>query len=353
MNDNFKKWFGDSKVVDDEGNPLVVYHGTTHDYNIFDREKGNSDNDFGVGFYASSSLHDVHKNYLADGVDLTNKITNYSERLEENKGLDEKEAKRIAEEKFKGEAESIMPVYLSLQNPLILSDSWNDGTVLDFSEQYDEEDDSYEESEDLNEFYEAFQRAAWNHYDDFYGGWEDLWRKFTENNPEALEGEVKASNLVAALKNSYFIDDFDSNDDGGSKSFNFIQDIFKEMGYDGVIYMDASHHFKNMDIHPDTQHYVAFESNQIKSAIGNSGEYDPNNPDIVMKRGGQTPAQSHKIALVMGEFRDGSLKTSYGETVTDRKQAIAIALSEAGVEKREFGGSVKGYYTGELSFLNW
>ena len=28
FNDNFWKWFGDSKVVDDAGNPLVVYHGS-------------------------------------------------------------------------------------------------------------------------------------------------------------------------------------------------------------------------------------------------------------------------------------------------------------------------------------
>ena len=26
----FKQWFGDSKVVDDRGEPLVVYHGSVH-----------------------------------------------------------------------------------------------------------------------------------------------------------------------------------------------------------------------------------------------------------------------------------------------------------------------------------
>jgi hypothetical protein len=31
----FKSWFGDSKVVDSEGNPLVVYHGTDHVMNEF------------------------------------------------------------------------------------------------------------------------------------------------------------------------------------------------------------------------------------------------------------------------------------------------------------------------------
>ncbi len=34
----FKKWFGDSKVVDDEGEPLVVYHGTDEKFDTFDTE---------------------------------------------------------------------------------------------------------------------------------------------------------------------------------------------------------------------------------------------------------------------------------------------------------------------------
>lgn len=32
----FKRWFGDSKVVDAEGRPLVVYHGTKADFDAFD-----------------------------------------------------------------------------------------------------------------------------------------------------------------------------------------------------------------------------------------------------------------------------------------------------------------------------
>ncbi len=35
----FKAWFGDSKVVDADGKPLVVYHGTGRDVSAFDRSK--------------------------------------------------------------------------------------------------------------------------------------------------------------------------------------------------------------------------------------------------------------------------------------------------------------------------
>lgn len=37
-----------------------------------------------------------------------------------------------------------------------------------------------------------------------------------------------------------------------------------------------------------------------------------------------------KIAKVMHEFKAGKLKSSSGQGVTNRKQAIAIAMSEAG-----------------------
>ncbi len=48
-----------------------------------------------------------------------------------------------------------------------------------------------------------------------------------------------------------------------------------------------------------------------------------------MKKKKQTPSQK-KIAEVMHEFKEGELHSGNTDTiVTDRKQAIAIALSEA------------------------
>ena len=48
-----------------------------------------------------------------------------------------------------------------------------------------------------------------------------------------------------------------------------------------------------------------------------------------------------KVAIVMGEFKSGALRSSSGDKVRSRKQAIAIALSEAGqsrpVAKRKKG----------------
>jgi hypothetical protein len=37
-NENFNKWFGKSKVVDENGKPLIVYHGTDQDFSEFEGE---------------------------------------------------------------------------------------------------------------------------------------------------------------------------------------------------------------------------------------------------------------------------------------------------------------------------
>ena len=48
---NFYKWFGDSKVVDEQGRPLVVYHGTNAEFSVFDKSKQKGSSYYGKGFY--------------------------------------------------------------------------------------------------------------------------------------------------------------------------------------------------------------------------------------------------------------------------------------------------------------
>jgi len=40
-----------------------------------------------------------------------------------------------------------------------------------------------------------------------------------------------------------------------------------------------------------------------------------------------------KISKVMREYKAGKLKSSSGDKVTNQKQAVAIAMSEAGMSK--------------------
>lgn len=50
---NFWRWFGDSKVVDEQGRPIVMYHGTYSTFDTFDKTAGHVTDSgfFGSGFY--------------------------------------------------------------------------------------------------------------------------------------------------------------------------------------------------------------------------------------------------------------------------------------------------------------
>lgn len=62
----FKQWFGESKVVDAEGKPLVMYHGTRDDVQQFDTDHPNRKDEgwLGKGVYVTSDtqLADVYAN---------------------------------------------------------------------------------------------------------------------------------------------------------------------------------------------------------------------------------------------------------------------------------------------------
>ena len=59
---NFYKWFGDSKVVDSQGRPLVVYHQTSETFNKFERGRdkaGKYDYETPSGFFFKSSDRNI------------------------------------------------------------------------------------------------------------------------------------------------------------------------------------------------------------------------------------------------------------------------------------------------------
>jgi len=79
----FKKWFGKSKVVSADGNPMRVYHGTPAQFSAFKTD----------GFTAHFGTKQAANDRVMDG-----------ESAENNEGV------------------SIMPVYLAIKNPLDFSD---------------------------------------------------------------------------------------------------------------------------------------------------------------------------------------------------------------------------------------
>jgi len=57
----FKRWFGNSKVVDKNGKPLVVYHGTPFDFSTFDTENG-------AHFGTKDQVDEIHDRHDFSGV---------------------------------------------------------------------------------------------------------------------------------------------------------------------------------------------------------------------------------------------------------------------------------------------
>ncbi len=59
LNDNFWNWFGDSKMVDEKGNPMVLYHGSSANFRVFNNRMKGSATDSGMrgrGWYLSANI---------------------------------------------------------------------------------------------------------------------------------------------------------------------------------------------------------------------------------------------------------------------------------------------------------
>jgi hypothetical protein len=101
----FRAWFGDSKVVDGQGKPLVVYHGTAGDFDVFD---------------ASRSGENYRSTGGQVGFFFTSNPGTASVYAEKPAGAFLDPSEPGAAEFGDGTA-NIMPVYLSLQNPIIVN----------------------------------------------------------------------------------------------------------------------------------------------------------------------------------------------------------------------------------------
>ena len=140
----FKKWFGNSKVVDKSGNPLVVYHGTNQPINSFDKKRQGistqSQSSKKAYFFTDSS--EVAGEYAAKaGRTIRSGISDYEKKV---KKLQQLVAKLEARAKITGNWEpyekalekyenydigtsreddetgqNILPVFLKIENPLI------------------------------------------------------------------------------------------------------------------------------------------------------------------------------------------------------------------------------------------
>lgn len=279
----FKKWFGKSHVTDDKGTPLVVYHGTPADFHAFDQERGNPESDFGAGIYFTNNRNDVGNNYAGMGPDLTSKIELAAERIaqETDRDYDDPDVKAEARARFVQHEGATMPVYLKMENPFKLGGK--DESFLDYSDGYNHETEDYDgqETGKLVDFVVALRNEAESHGADP----DPLINKIME---EAAGNEgISASRLEKLVRED---EDFNyaEGDEGQLVSHELYRRAIEAAGFDGIIDRTANQKFgserqkgKSMaGMDKGTVHYIAFRPEQVKSAIGNSGKFNPKDPRI-------------------------------------------------------------------------
>ena len=232
-----------SKVVDAEGKPLVVYHGTGADFSVFDGKKSGSHTrevDARKGFFLSSSPEIASE---------------YAEEAGANGGA------------------NIMPAYVSLQNPLVIDEGGRD-------------------------------------YD-----------------PERFRDYI---------------------------------DQAKEQGHDGVLLRNTGDGMFKNGRTGDT--VIAFRPEQIKSATGNNGNFDPASPDITnfaanpARRPGSAQDKAVMQAIADGKTTRDVLRLVANGSKDPFLRQVARLLLKAGITpniqfghigKTEKGDPIHGQYRGE------
>lgn len=231
---NFKAWFGDwendpknaSKVVDSNGEPMVVYHGT--EYGGF--------TEFGSSGYGAASRE--------KGFWFSNKI-------------------RALEYSGKNQEIEIVPVLKS----------WSDAAY--FAKKLDVE----------------FKKAPEDEYDDgIYFIDDDIASTLNQARnilQKAIEDKQPAGiyPVFLSLKTPKTINA------KGKLATNINTLVMSNVPkkYDGMMIVDVDDAGRFGDYGYITDNYVAKTSTQIKSAIGNTGEFNPTNPDIRFSRKAKNP----------------------------------------------------------------
>lgn len=129
----FKRWFGKSKVVDADGKPLAVYHGTIGDIENFDQEKSASatgSNSAKLGFFFTDSprVAGSYAEHAAVNAPIHTLLRD-AEEAEKRGDWDTYDAKIAEMERLDSSfgdpqnrlrGQNIVPVYVSIRNPLVI-----------------------------------------------------------------------------------------------------------------------------------------------------------------------------------------------------------------------------------------
>jgi len=282
---NFKKFFGKSYVVDEDGKPLQVYHGTTNSFDTFSNDNAQVEANYGKAFYFTDSQLDVNHNYASnEGGDLGVRIEREADRIvdmveDENPELSADEAydealKRARESISEGKP-NVMPVYLSIQNPVIVDKKGSQWFEIHYTDEEGEFlDEPYGKGiEILDALRNRIEQDAWNGAEsaDLIMGylWDDL----------AVNDSFSAYDLERSLRNEENFQ-YLENEEGNLINRQILRDAYEDAGFDGIIVRNVEDRFPNMLIEGDSSHYIVFKPEQIKS-VNNRGTWSNQESNVL------------------------------------------------------------------------
>jgi SAM-dependent methyltransferase len=254
-----------------------VYHGTTHDWTVFDQSRANIENDFGRALYFTTSRADAERNYRGMGPDLTNKVERLTEHYE-SLGEPKSKARKRALRESKGKVEKVLECYLRMRKPFVIGT--RNETRLNLVT-----DDDGVESGDLLPFLEALQRLCVRHAVDYPAVFNCI--------NEAADfdlSDFRASVLIRSLKQCDALA-YAEGDDGVFIMNELIRQTIEQSGYDGIIDHEVATKWPKMGIPAGTSHLLVFQPNQVKLAdvvtlddrkriIPLSKRFDDRSPDL-------------------------------------------------------------------------
>ena len=313
----FKKWFGKSVMVNPDGSPMVMYHGTARDISTFKPKQAGAifltpDPAFAEHFTTMSEAYMSEEAYL----NLTN---------QEKNNLILRAINKMTEEgKLSEESKGLEKKYFKLGQSPTNSDGINwitekDKTIVETMgkippwlwDYADKQLDSYIDSKGNR--MPVYVRAE---------------------NPFDFENPNHVSAVAYTIeKNSNGVI-YSKWDRAKIKSGNWeeiekprVQRAIKELGFDSFFIKEGG-----------TKNLAVFRSNQIKSATGNIGTYDITNPDIRFSiRAQVSPAISARVdtvspARVEKGFVERILSSVFPESAAKFRIAYINALE--GIERQ-------------------
>jgi len=265
----FKKWFGNSKVVDENGAPLVVYHGTRQDFSTFKRKSLARD----IGFHFGNAAQANEKTW-----------GNRNFRLSQEGG-------------------SIMPVYLKIENPIYLhadTGTWGwrslGRALLEAEYLTTAEWDKIRATgvksnvQGNTALRKTLQRKGYDGI--IYQNEHEIPGRVEMLARREKQGYTEDKQLDAEAQEAFGMPFAELNNEERQDLWDIIEDKFKKE-------------------EPQTS-YMVFEANQIKSATGNRGTFSSASKDITLSI---EAAEAKAFAKQLDDYQAGKLRKDIALTV--------------------------------------